>query len=188
MIGPAASARRADAGDPGAVGTDLAALAEQPWSYREPGATAGQLPAGYRHLRRQAVLGRGATAFDRAVEKLTTWGMHRGAGLAVEASHPYAVPGAVVILRIGFLRAPCRVVYTVDEPNRRGFAYGTLPGHPESGEESFVIDHDPGSGQVTARITAFSRPATRLAQLGGPISRAVQSQITARYLAALRQP
>lgn len=37
------------------------------------------------------------------------------------------------------LRAPCRVVYTVTESRRRGFAYGTLPGHPECGEEAFVI-------------------------------------------------
>ena len=33
---------------------------------------------------------------------------------------------------LGLLRAPCRVVYVIDEPDVRGFAYGTLPGHPES--------------------------------------------------------
>lgn len=36
--------------------------------------------------------------------------------------------------------APCQVVYVLDEPDRQGFAYGTLPGQPESGEEAFVIE------------------------------------------------
>jgi uncharacterized protein (UPF0548 family) len=34
------------------------------------------------------------------------------------------------------------VVWTVDEPNRIGFGYGTLQGHPESGEESFVVSRE----------------------------------------------
>jgi Domain of unknown function (DUF1990) len=38
--------------------------------------------------------------------------------------------------------APCRVVCVVDEAgptSKFGFAYGTLPGHVESGEERFLI-------------------------------------------------
>ncbi len=31
--------------------------------------------------------------------------------------------------------SPCRVVYEVERPDARGFAYGTLPGHPATGEE-----------------------------------------------------
>jgi uncharacterized protein (UPF0548 family) len=45
------------------------------------------------------------------------------------------VPGTDVLAHLGPIRVPCRVVYVLDEPERRGFAYGTLPGHPESGEE-----------------------------------------------------
>ncbi|SIP67631.1 hypothetical protein BN9982_740001 [Mycobacterium tuberculosis] len=41
----------------------------------------------------------------------------------------------MVLVGIAFLRAPCRVVYVIDEPDVRGFGYGTLPGHPVSGEE-----------------------------------------------------
>ena len=84
-------------------------------------------------------------------------------------------------LRIG---APCRVVYVVDEPGRRGFAYGTLPGHPERGEEAFLIrQHDDGT--VIFTITAFSTPATPLAKAAGPIGRAIQRSISTRYLRAL---
>jgi uncharacterized protein (UPF0548 family) len=83
--------------------------------------------------------------------------------------------------RIG---APCRVVYLINEPGKRGFAYGTLPGHPERGEEAFLIEqhHD---GTVSFIITAFSRPATPLARAVGPAGRVIQRHLTARYLRAL---
>ncbi len=71
------------------------------------------------------------------------WGMLRGAGVRVEASTEVAAVGSEVLVGFGPLRAPCRVVYVIDEPDRRGFAYGTLPGHPESGEELFAVRYDP---------------------------------------------
>jgi len=82
------------------------------------------------------------------------------------------------------LRAPCRVVYVVDEPRRRGFAYGTLAGHQESGEEAFMIEHH-DDDSVSFKVTAFSRPATRLAKIAGPLGAVVQRRITARYLRSL---
>jgi uncharacterized protein (UPF0548 family) len=58
------------------------------------------------------------------------------------------------------------VTYVLDEPRHKGFAYGTLPGHPERGEEAFALElHDDGA--VTFTITAFSRPASLLAKAGG---------------------
>jgi uncharacterized protein (UPF0548 family) len=81
------------------------------------------------------------------------------------------------------LNVPCRVVYLVDDPCRRGFAYGTLPGHPESGEESFIIERR-NDETVTFTVTAFSRPATWLAKAAAPIGRAIQRRITDRYLTA----
>jgi uncharacterized protein (UPF0548 family) len=82
------------------------------------------------------------------------------------------------------MRIPCRVVYVIDEPDRRGFAYGTLPGHPESGEESFVLHRETGD-RVRFVITAFSRPSTRLAKLGGPATQRLQHFMTTRYLRSL---
>ncbi len=40
-------------------------------------------------------------------------------------------------------------------------------------------------GTVSFEITAFSRPATSLARLAGPLGRQVQSAVTRRYLRAL---
>ena len=154
----------------------------------EVGATAGRLPAGYRHVRRCTVLGHGRACFQTAADRLTTWGMHRAAGRTVEASAPTTALGAVVVLGVGVarlrLRAPCRVVDVVDEPHRRGFAYGTLPGHPEQGEERFVVEHE-ADGTVVLQLCAFSRPATWWARLGGPVTRAAQDVVTRRYAAAL---
>ena len=116
--------------------------------------------------------------------------MHRRAGLVVHASHPVARVGSVVALVFGASRfglvLPCKVVYVVEEARRRGFAYGTLPGHPEQGEESFIVVHE-HDGSVVLRITAFSRPASALSRLGGPLTRWVQDWMTERYLAAVSE-
>lgn len=162
------------------------ALRDADFTYVNVGATVDQrLPSGYAHLRREADLGSGASRFDEAVDILLSWEMHRRAGLHVRASDKAVVSGASAILGLGFgrlsVQAPIRVVYLVDEPRRQGFAYGTLPGHPESGEEAFVLElHD--TGVVTFTIRAFSRPNSLLARIGGPIGLAVQSSITNRYM------
>lgn len=159
-------------------------------TYPEVGATAdGDLPFGYRRLSRsRAVRGR---SFESAGDQLMTWQVQERAGLRVAASARRAATDEVVLLRLGrgpaTVRIPCRVVYTVDETDRTGFAYGTLPGHPESGEELFLLERR-GTGAPVLTITAFSRPATLLSRAGGPLARLVQTRMTERYLRALDQP
>jgi uncharacterized protein (UPF0548 family) len=170
--------------------TDAAAarLSAAGVTYREVGRTAGVLPSGYHHQRRTAAIGSGPDAFAGAVSALLSWQVHLRAGLRVCASTATAEPGAVLILGLGAgplrITAPCRVVYAVDEPDRRGFGYGTLPGHPECGEEAFIIQRH-ADDTVSFTITAFSRPASRLAKVSGPAGRAIQRQTTTRYLRAL---
>jgi uncharacterized protein (UPF0548 family) len=166
-----------------------------PLTYAEVGATrdrdlGGALPPGYHHVRYRREIGRGEAAFAGAVETLMTWGMHRRLGFTVAASAPRAAEGVVVRVGIGAgparLYAPCRVVFVIDEPRRKGFGYGTLPGHPESGEEAFVVSLRE-DGTVLATVVAFSRPALWWVRLGAPLGRQVQRLATARYAAALRQ-
>ncbi|MFE1950591.1 DUF1990 family protein [Streptomyces sp. NPDC059524] len=92
--------------------------------------------------------------------------------------------GADVVLRFLLLRIPCRVVRVVREPDRIGFAYGTLAGHPECGEEAFLVTREP-DGSVWFRIRAFSRPGRWYTRLAGPLARVVQLAVTRRYLRAL---
>jgi len=101
---------------------------------------------------------------------------------------PFLAAGDTAQLLIPFLfwrvTAPARVVYVIDEPRRKGFAYGTLPGHPESGEEAFIVELD-DDGSVWLRLRAFSRPASLFWWLGYPVLRIVQEFYTRRYGASL---
>jgi uncharacterized protein (UPF0548 family) len=164
---------------------DLARLAERPFTYPEVGATAGELPGGYHHVRESAVIGHGRARFEAAGARVMAWGMLRGAGLRVTASSEFAEVGSVVIVRLGLLPAPARVVYVVDDDNQRGFAYGTLPGHAESGEERFAVRYDPGTDEVIAEVTAFSRHATWWSKAVAPVTSFVQRVVTRRYLSAV---
>jgi uncharacterized protein (UPF0548 family) len=160
-------------------------LAALPLTYAEVGATAGPLPAGYHHVQKSAVIGCGRRRFEDAAEVGMRWGMLRGAGLKVEATTDVAEVGSEVIVHLGPVRAPCRVVYVVDEPDRRGFAYGTLPGHAESGEELFLVRYESATDEVYAEVRAFSRHATWWSRLASPVTSLAQRVITKRYLTAI---
>lgn len=103
----------------------------------------------------------------------------------------FVVPGVTARLSIPVgpfrIGAPCRVVYIVDEKDRKGFAYGTLGGHPESGEEAFIVDRT-DDGSVWLTIRAFSRPAHKGWWLAYPALRLAQWFYTRRYFKALSGP
>jgi uncharacterized protein (UPF0548 family) len=166
----------------------LRELADAALTYPQVGATRDdRLPGGYGHVFRDVLVGTGPAVFRRTADRLLGWDVHRGAGLKVTATHDRAVPEAIVLLQAGpvvaGLQFPCRVVYTVTEPDRQGFAYGTLPGHPEQGEEAFLVTIIDGA-DVHFHIRAFSRAATLPARLGGPLTRLVQRNATDRYVKA----
>ena len=114
--------------------------------------------------------------------------MHRGAGLLVTADGPIAVGINVAFsapLPFGFVDGTCRIVVVVEEPNRYGFAYGTLSVHPECGEEAFVVSRD-ADGNVHLDIDGVSRPTQPLARLVPPFADHLQDRAILRYLAAMR--
>ena len=165
-------------------------LQDAPLTYAEVGATAARtLPAGYHHQRVSGQVGTGGAQFEGAAETLLTWGMHEGAGLRVEVSDLRVRPGSVAVLRLGpgavALRVPVRVLEVVEEERRRGFVYGTLPGHPARGEESFLLELA-DDGAVSFDLVAFSRPGRWFSRLGAPVARAAQYLMAERYLSAVR--
>jgi uncharacterized protein (UPF0548 family) len=170
------------------VSRDLAALA---LTYPEVGATARTpLPGGYHHLDVAREVGRGRPWFEEASRRLLTWQVQRRAGMSVDADGAVLL-GARAVLGLGLgpaqLRAPVEVVDLVAEPDHAGFAYGTLEGHPELGEERFEVELR-GDGSVEARIRAFSRAGRWFTRAAGPVGRRLQRTMTTRYLDALTQP
>lgn len=151
----------------------------------------GEAATGYWTLTTTRHLGSGSALYEKAVEALFSWTMHERAGFVVQPSEEVVIADSVVILttRIGPLRvsAPCRVIRVTRESDRRGFAYGTLPGHPLKGVEEFVVRRK-ADGEVQAEIKAVSRPEWRLAKVVPPITHRAQRRIAERYLEALVAP
>ncbi len=159
-------------------------------TYAEHGATGGEMPAGYHHDQWQADLGPfSQELFDRLAADLHRWQLQLGCGMTIAPPEPVS-PGLTFALAfglmggLGYAIAAGRVVYVTEEPDRRGFAYGTLPAHPEQGEEAFHLVRQGGS--LLFRVRAFSRPQDRLARLGAPVARILQQQMNHRYLKVMR--
>lgn len=188
-------------------------LSELAVNYAAPGVTRAAdvlsfPPAGFRAARHRARIGHGPARWDWASQALLSWGVKTASGFGVE---PDAVGGpargvetvygsnGVPMLSAGdsvWLVAhwgpfhwaePVRVIYLIDEPDRVGFAYGTLPGHPLAGEERFEVSRtDDDSVWIT--VTTVSRPATAGWMVLAPVLRLAQSRLRRRYLRALAGP
>jgi uncharacterized protein (UPF0548 family) len=160
-------------------------------TYAEVGATRhGPLPSGYRHMCHRALIGHGPDVMRAAADGLLEWRMHRTAGARIASSSPRARPGAQVVVSLGIgplrLVAPCLIVWTEEGERRTGFGYGTLPGHPASGEECFVIERD-HEDAVWFTVTAFSRAARWTMRLAGPIAPVLQRAYARACGRALRR-
>jgi uncharacterized protein (UPF0548 family) len=159
------------------------------FTYDEVGATRrdGYCPPGFHRLHVRSRIGEGEGVFRRAAEAVCTWEMHRALGVGLSASAERAGEGVdVTVTLAGVIKAPCRVVWTVEEPRRAGWAYGTLAGHPECGEEAFVVDRT-GDGTVWLTVSAFSRAAKWYARAGGPATRGLQHAYARRCGKVLRE-
>jgi uncharacterized protein (UPF0548 family) len=165
-------------------------LSAAPLTYDGEGLTRERTsPPGYRITDRHIAVGVGEDAFRRLAEGLMGWELHRLAGLRVDARTPVAAEGVNVAPGFGIgplrLSAPCRVVWTERTSTRTGFGYGTLPGHPESGEEGFVASLEE-NGLVVFDLFAFSRHSNWFYRAGGPVAEAAQRLVTRRYVAAAK--
>lgn len=166
-----------------AVRQFLSTQVNLPFSYPEVGASRqwnlDQPPRmpGYNVDTHREKLGSGRHLFLRATTALKEWrqfSMH-----SVVLCWPYLriVEGevcCVLALHLGFWSMnAARIVYTIEEEQRFGFAYGTLPGHTHKGEERFVIEQRPDN-TVWYEVSAFSKPSHWMVKLGSPIARGIQ--------------
>lgn len=169
-----------------------------PLSYPEVGATARldspavreSLGARYDLDRHEFTLGSGPALFDRARSALMAW-RHFAIPWLDFRGPDRVEPDQVVatLLRVAGLWFvnPCRVIYADARPEQGlvSYAYGTLPGHAESGEERFSVSLDPATQEVRYQIAAFSRPALLLSRLAYPLARRIQRRFAMSSAQAL---
>jgi uncharacterized protein (UPF0548 family) len=172
----------------------LAAQSKLDLTYPAVGATAAVPPTGYVVDRTRIKLGEGAGAFAAARAALGRWEQFRLGWVQAWPPEAPIQAGQVVavvarLFGLWWLNA-CRIVYVVDEQGpvqRYGFAYGTLPGHAESGEERFTVEWRAADGAVWYDILAFSRPQQLLARLSYPLARRLQRRFAKDSAAAMRR-
>jgi len=157
----------------------VASQRELPFTYMEVGATNATPPAGYNIDHNRIQLGNGEAIYRKAVEALKNW---RHFELGWVTITPRGVPvevGAVVAVKARafgtWSLSATRIVYTIEEERRFGFAYGTLPDHVEKGEERFLVEWLPDD-TVWYDILAFSHPRHPLVRLSAPLARRLQHQ------------
>ena len=161
----------------------LRGQATLPFTYAAVGTTAHTPPMGYVVDHTRVRLGDGEPTFLAAQAALQRWQQFQLGWVEAGPRETPLQSGEVVavlghVLGVWWLNA-CRIVYIVDEAGpitRFGFAYGTLPGHVESGEERFQIEWDHHDESVWYDIVAFSRPNHWLCWLGYPMVRQLQKR------------
>jgi uncharacterized protein (UPF0548 family) len=173
-------------GDTDGLARALAATTtQQPTWHGDPDAA---VPAGFHLSERRRLIGSGEQAFRSAVETVMTWGVQRGSGLVVHAEDDRVRLGGNVIVGLplgpALILAPCRVCDVWDAADRCGFRYVTLPGHPETGFEDFVVERTE-AGEVWFAVRPVSRPGSVLTRLAGPLATILQRRAATRYLDAV---
>lgn len=171
--------------------TFLEVESSKEYTYPEVGATTQTTHfAHYDNDHNYGVIGKGETTWEKAKSSIQNWQQFP---LPWTKIYPNTTPlkegevVAVVFRLFGiWWRNSARIVYTFDEPNRYGFAYGTLPGHIEMGEEVFWIERNK-EGEVSYHIKAFSKPRFWLAKLGYPIARLYQRKFVRESIASMKR-
>jgi len=160
------------------------------FTYSAVGATASVAPPGFQSDHSRFRLGDGEQVFQKAKTAVQRWKQFDlGWARAWPDDTPIELDRTVAIVShpIGpWVLCSARIVYVVDEPRRFGFAYGTLPGHVECGEERFLVEWDE-NGSVWYDIRAFSRPRHILAKIGYPYVRRLQKRFARDSGTAMRR-
>jgi uncharacterized protein (UPF0548 family) len=168
-------------------------LEARSFTYSPVGATAvasQAWPATPAAFRRYEQTGPVRVPWDDARSLMLRWAVKTRSGFEVD--QPSVGEGVDAWLRFGIgpvaIREPVRVVAVVDDEFRCGFSYGTLEGHPVSGEEAFVVHRAAAGEPVLVTIRSLTRPANRgWWRCAYPALLVAQRGFRQRYLRALNQ-
>ena len=144
-------------------------------------------PEGFRRWETSTRLGDGPAAWDWARTEVLRWGVKTRSGFTVSPDAAVRTGDRPVIMAHPFglsVREPVEVVAVVDASDRVGFAYRTLPGHPVTGEEAFIVHRDGDSVLLTIR--SLTRPGRGHWRVMYPVLLLAQAVARRRYIRALR--
>ncbi|GAA3304884.1 DUF1990 family protein [Glutamicibacter nicotianae] len=99
-------------------------------------------PGRYRVWQRQAYLGSGEAFWGQAAVALLRWEVKTRSGFRISPQDKVrsgAKPQIIVPVGPVSIHEPVEVVEVLERSDVVGFAYRTLPGHPVSGEEAFIL-------------------------------------------------
>lgn len=162
-------------------------LADRVLTYDALGATVARSEApGFRMEEHSVRLGTGPELWDHVTAELLVWGVKTRSGFTVDGGAVVVGRRYWLIARVGPLRVrePVEVVAIINEPDRQGFAYGTLSGHPVSGEEAFLAERRP-DGSVWLTVRSMTRSSSGPWRAIHPLLRLAQRRYKRRYLQAL---
>ena len=163
----------------------LAAAGTAGHTYDHVGSTLrGEPPA---HRREHRFVREVEGTLEAAADRLRAWAAHEGIRAR---SHPPVAPleaGTTLLVVAPFgpleMAVPNRIVGVVDEPERFGFAYGTLEGHDEVGEELFLAEVT-GPRRLRLSATIHAGPGSVPARLAAPLVTFLSHTAARRYLEA----
>ncbi|MGC2942012.1 MULTISPECIES: DUF1990 family protein [unclassified Brevibacterium] len=134
----------------------------------------------------------GGAGRDGRAARTADAGARVGGGIACETvggRPPRVERGQAPTIRVRLgpfrLPEPSRVIDVFEAPGRCGFTYGTKPGHPITGEESFILVRT-ADDRVFLVLRSVSRAGLGIWRLGEPFVRLAQVIYRRRYGRALR--
>lgn len=141
----------------------------------------------FRRSEVSALIGHGDEVWERATRDVLSWKVKTRSGFTVNDARPVSPSTRLTITaRVGgvTIREPVEVVAVVETATRVGFSYRTLPGHPVTGEEAFIVHRD--GDDVFLSIRSLTAPAaTQPWRALYPLLRVAQIVARRRYLRAL---
>lgn len=152
-------------------------------------------PSAYRRYERSTRIGHGSVHWEYARAAILRWGVKTRSGFTVApatdgGSDVMVLENAEYTLIAHFgpfrINEPVRVVAVLNEIDRSGFAYGTVRGHPVSGEEAFIV-HRSEDGAVWLTLRSLTRPAPGVWRVVFPVLLIAQRYYRRRYAKALMQ-
>lgn len=149
-------------------------------------------PDGWRAHERTVPIGSGTELWNEVSSAVLAWGIKTRSGFAVE---PPLVAGRSarqgerywLVARVSAIRVrePVEIVTTISTRDRVALAYGTLNGHPVSGEEAFIVHRD-DNGNLSLTLRSLTRAGRGPWRALFPLILIAQRVYRRRYLRAFR--